>query len=89
MQREGNGFIADSSVNRLHCGWVKFSAVCGTLLLLSVGLCAVLMGKTVKPEAASSSDTENIYKLQQTDFHRHCCPTMHQAVRMLRHSTHK
>jgi len=43
--------------------------------------------KTVRPEAASSSDTDNIHKLQQTDIHRHCCPTMHQAARMLSNST--
>ena len=49
----------------------------------------LLTGKTVKPEAASSSDTDNIYKWQQTDIHRHCCPTMHQAVRMFSSSTDK
>jgi hypothetical protein len=49
----------------------------------------LLTGKTVKPEAASSSDTDNIYKMQQSDIHRHCCPTMHQAVRMFSNSTYK
>jgi len=55
----------------------------------TVGSRNLLDPKTVRPEAASSSDTDHIHKLQQTDIHRHCCPTMYQAVRMLSNSTDK